>query len=240
VTGEPERPLWRSRIRLVDEVAEELRQRIYTRRHPPGSKLRQEQLAAELGVSRTPLKEALRVLEAEGLVTVSPRGGVQVKSPTVSTLLAAYELREVVDGLAARLAARSRGAATDVDGFLAEQEACLRDWDGAVWTLSNVAFHGAILEASDNEYVAGQMSLLRLTAQVFVPVARLGPTRAAGALREHAAIAEAIREGDAEQAERLARAHIRVTIEAISSGAMELDGLQDPLGSRPPGRGPGP
>lgn len=223
--GELERPLWRSRIRLVDEVAEELRQRIYTHRHPPGSKLHQEPLAAELGVSRTPLKEALRVLEAEGLVTVSPRGGVQVMSPTVETLLAAYELREVIDGLAARLAATARGSTLEVDGFLAEQAACLRAWDGAAWTLSNVAFHGAILEASNNEYVAGQTSIVRLTAQVFVPVARLEPSRAAGALREHVAIADAIRRGDPEQAERLARAHVRVTIDAINSGAMPVERL---------------
>ena len=103
--------LWQSRIRLVDEVAHEIRERIYKRHLEPGTPLRQEQLAAELGVSRTPLREALRLLEKEALVKVIPGKGVRVAVVDYEELLAAYDVREVIDGLAARLTAQRR------DGF---------------------------------------------------------------------------------------------------------------------------
>src|SRR5581483_2969681 len=102
---------WRSRIRLVDEVVEVLRERILSGHYPPGSPLRQEQLAAEFRISRTPLREALRMLESEGLVSVAPGRGARVIAGDRQRLLAAYELREVIDGLGARLAAARGGPA---------------------------------------------------------------------------------------------------------------------------------
>ncbi len=104
---EPNKVQWRSRVRLVDEVADELRERIYSGSYALGSKLRQEELAEELQVSRTPLREALRVLESEGLLHSEPGRGVRVVPADVKKFLAAYQLREVIDGLAARLAALS-------------------------------------------------------------------------------------------------------------------------------------
>jgi DNA-binding GntR family transcriptional regulator len=89
--------------RLVDEVAEQLRDKIYAGEYVPGDHLRQEHLAATLEVSRTPLREALRVLERDKLLTVLPGGRIQVANADLPNLLAAYELREVVDGLAASL-----------------------------------------------------------------------------------------------------------------------------------------
>lgn len=73
---------WNSRVRLVDEVVQELRDRIYEGRYPPGTRLRQEQLAAELNVSRTPLREAFRKLESEGFVILSSGRGVRVVPAT--------------------------------------------------------------------------------------------------------------------------------------------------------------
>ena len=75
---------WRSRVRLVDEVAQELRERIYAGTYEAGMQLRQEQLAEELQVSRTPLREALRLLEREGLVAAFPGRGVRVVSGDVA------------------------------------------------------------------------------------------------------------------------------------------------------------
>jgi DNA-binding FadR family transcriptional regulator len=100
-----DRELSSTRIPLVDEIASVIRERIYTHRYPTGSWLRQEHLSAELGVSRTPLREALRVLEQEGLVQVEAGQGARVVTGDLDKLLDAYELRAVVDGLAARLAA---------------------------------------------------------------------------------------------------------------------------------------
>ena len=208
---------WRSRIRLVDEVVDVLRDRIYDGQYSPGSPIRQEQLAAELNVSRTPLREALRMLEREGLVQVAPGRGLRVVSVDLPSLLAAYELREVVDGVAARLAAQhaARACSVQLAAILTLQEEALDPWAAAGYADANVAFHREIVEASGNEYVLAQLPLVRMTSQVFTPVKIVDPARAGASILEHRAIADAIEHGRPEDAERLARAHIRGTIESL-------------------------
>ncbi|MEJ2890548.1 GntR family transcriptional regulator [Actinomycetospora aeridis] len=203
---------------LVDELAAVLRERIYSGRYPSGARLPQENLAAELGVSRTPLREALRVLEQEGLVRVTPGQGARVVSGDVATLLAAYELRAVVDGLAARLAARARPALArcrDLRRILASQRAALDPWSPRAYTGANVDFHEQILHLSGNEFLVAEAPVLRMTAQVFAPVALVDPARAQRAIAEHEAIATAIEAGHEDDAERLARAHIQATIDEL-------------------------
>ena len=209
---------WRSRIRLVDEVADELRERIYSGDYAMGSKLRQEQLAEDLQVSRTPLREALRVLESEGLLHSEPGRGVRVTPADPARFIAAFQLREVVDGLAARLAALhpDRGARAALYERIEEQAAALEPWSAADYTRANVAFHIDVLNLSDNQYVAAEAPLVRMTSQVFTPVALLEPSRATHAVEQHRAIAAAIVAGDSRAAERLARGHIRTTIDQIA------------------------
>lgn len=209
---------WRSRVRLVDEVAQELRERIYAGTYEAGMPLRQEQLAEELQVSRTPLREALRVLEREGLLKSEPGRGARVVSADIKKLLDAYQLREVIDGLAARLAARSEDieARRALTKMVADQHAALEPWHVASYVLSNVEFHVAVIELADNEYLAGQIPLVRMTSQVFMPVGPVEKERATLAVSEHQLVAEAIAAGEAEEAERLARAHITTTIKRLS------------------------
>jgi DNA-binding GntR family transcriptional regulator len=212
---------WRSRVRLVDEVADELRERIYSGDYALGTKLRQETLAEELQVSRTPLREAMRVLESEGLLHSEPGRGVRVVSADVTKLLRAYRLREVIDGLACRLAAECPDA--ERRASLAEridpQEVALDPWDPGAYTRENVAFHIAIMEIADNEYVLAQKRMVRMTSQVFTPVALLEFDNARTAVNQHYEIVDAIARGDGEAAERVGRAHIRTTIRRISTNA---------------------
>lgn len=210
---------WRSRVRLVDEVAEELRERIYAGDYPLGTKLRQEQLADDLQISRTPLREALRVLESEGLLHSEPGRGVRVVPADINKVLAAYQLREVVDGLAARLAAQSPDAAARaaLAERLVAQRAALEPWVPAEYTRENVSFHLALIELSGNEYLAAEAPIVRMTSQVFTPVALVEPPHAKLAVSQHGQIVEAIVTGDGAAAERLARAHIRSTMERIAS-----------------------
>lgn len=212
---------WRSRVRLVDEVIDVIRDRIYEGHYPPGSPIRQEQLAAELNVSRTPLREALRMLEREGLVKATPGRGLRVISADLPTLLDAYQLREVIDGLAARLTAErcDKGIAAELDTTLAAQRAALEPWNPADYTSANVAFHRTIIEASENEYVVAQLPLVRMTSQVFTPIKLVDHSRAAEAIEEHAAIAAAIAAGDGAEAEQRARQHIRGTIASLTGRA---------------------
>lgn len=211
---------WKGRVRLVDEVAEVLRERIYAGAYPPGSALRQEQLAADLQVSRTPLREALRVLEREGLLTAEPGRGVRVVAIDLETLLEAYAVREVLDGLAARLAAeRARPAdVAELEAMLAHQRAVTGasgTFDAGAYTRANVAFHARIVALADNAFVTGQLPIVPLTSQVFVPKRLVAEERARSAVAEHGRIADAIARGDGAAAEEEARRHIRVTIEGL-------------------------
>lgn len=211
---------WRGRIRLVDEVAEVLRERIYAGAYEPGAALRQEQLAADLRISRTPLREALRVLEREGLLTSEPGRGVRVVSVSPETLFDAYVVREVLDGLAARLAAERAGAedVAQLRTLLARQREALdgpHGFDAGSYTQANIAFHAAIVDLAGNDFIAGQLPLLPLTAQVFAPKKLVEEDRARGAVAEHELILAAIESGDGAGAEEHARQHIRVTIERL-------------------------
>lgn len=209
----PESFTWHSRVRLVDEVFQVLRERIYSGRYAPGEALPQVRIAAELSISRTPLREAFRMLEKEGLVKVGAGGGVHVVSADRRSLLHAYELREVIDGLAARLAAeRGRAHATRLEPLLEAQRGALEPWEPVKYTEANVAFHAAIFELADNEFLYGQLAVVRMTAQVFTPTALLSRERVFSAIAEHIKVAEAITAGDGGTAEMLARNHIRHTI----------------------------
>jgi DNA-binding GntR family transcriptional regulator len=201
-------------VPLVDEIASVLRERISTHRYPTGSWLRQEHLSAEFGVSRTPLREALRVLEQEGLVRVEAGQGARVVSGDLDTLLDAYALRAVVDGLAARLAAERADAAAGrhLRRAIQQQQAAVQPWRPQDYTQSNVDFHEHVLHLSGNEFVLNQAPVLRMTAQVFAPVALVQAGSAMRAIREHTAIVAAIEARDGPAAERLARAHIEATI----------------------------
>ncbi len=210
--------LGQPRISVADEVAQELRSRILAGRYQPGMRLRQEELAADMDVSRTPIREAMRTLEREGLVVSERHGGVSVTPRSPGTLASAYELREVVDGLAARLAA---GAVDDalrrrLGDELARQRRILdRTWSPDDWTAANTSFHGAIMAAGNNPYVGTLVPFVAMTSQVFRPMSVLGRDRAEQAYAEHSAIADAVLGGDAPRAERLARRHIRGTRRAL-------------------------
>lgn len=212
---------WRSQTRLLDEVAEALRERIYAGVYAPGAILRQEQMAAEFGISRTPLREALRVLERDGLVIHLPGRGVRVASVDLPRLIDAYAVREVLDGVAARFAAE-RATDEDIAGLRAivsGQSGSVEPWDPKAYTQSNVDFHMALMKAADNLSLAAFVPVLRMTSQVFAPSFSLSAGRAREAIDEHGAIVEAIAARDGEKAEQLARAHIRATTARLKAAA---------------------
>ena len=204
---------WRSQSRLLDEVAQALRERIYAGVYAPGATLRQERIAAEFGISRTPLREALRVLERDGLVVNKPGSGVRVATADLPKLLDAYAVREAMDGVAARNAAERATAAEikDLAKQVERQRKTVENWDPAAYTQSNVIFHEAIVAASRNTSLAPLGPLLRMTSQVFAPAFSLSSERASTAVAEHGLIVEASAARNLDEAEKLARAHINAT-----------------------------
>jgi DNA-binding GntR family transcriptional regulator len=211
--------VWKRPGALVEDIQQHLRQAIFDGRYPPGTRLRQEQLADELKVSRTPLREALRVLQNEGILTSTPGRGVEVPFASLDDLLAASQFREVLEGVAARLAAEGPGETLlpKLDALLVRQRQILDEGaDMVEFAVRDADFHVAILEATGNKYLPAQGAVIRMSTQVFRHLL-LGFDRvdAERAIEDHKRIAEAIAEGDGIGAEQWARAHIRVAIAAV-------------------------
>lgn len=199
-----------TRRRLVDEATQALRDAILSGRLASGTRLRQLDLAARLAISRTPIREALGRLQQEGLVEILPAAGVRVAVLDLAEAAELYDVREVLDGLAARLAAQRADASTlgGLDKSLARMARCLERRDANQWFPAHVAFHDAIFRAAGNARLQAMSSVVRLSIRHFHPLLLRTANRLDDALREHRAIFDAIAARDDAEAERLARAHI--------------------------------
>ena len=155
------------RRRLVDDVISHLRQLILDQELPPGTALLQTELAERLGVSRTPLREAFRILEREGLVKVANGNRtIEVARFGAAELRELYEMREVIDGLAARLLARN-GLSEDLDGelkaLLAEMDVTAEPFQPSRWFSAHLGFHVRIATCCGNSQLHSMLNLIRMT-----------------------------------------------------------------------------
>jgi GntR family transcriptional regulator of vanillate catabolism len=222
------------RTRLGDEVTHRLRELILSNRLAPGTPLRQTELAEQLGVSRTPLREALRLLENDGLLTVSNRNGtVQVVKVTLENLHDMYQVREVIDGLAARLLARlgpSKQIISELRRHLVHLAHSESPYDPAMRTEAHAKFHALIAEASGNPYVASFVPLIRTSAAWLrhplvsdpdaIAIVKKGRKYSLAESmstsdRAHAEIVDTLEACDSRRAEVAARRHIRSTLSGI-------------------------
>lgn len=203
---------------LVDQATEALREAIVLGRLRPGSRLVQEQLAEELGISRTPLREALRRLEQQGLVTVLGSRGLAVTEPSPEALLDTYDVREALDGLAARLAATrmAPGEVAALQSVHRQSREPIDDWHPERWLAANAAFHRHILRNAHSPALERAMPVGRMSAQLLFPSVFLHQERARTAFEEHAAVLEALRARDPDAAEAAARAHVARVREALA------------------------
>ena len=176
----------------------------------PGERLVEEALAKAAGVSRTPVRETLRRLEAEGLVEEADRGMI-VTSLSDTDLLELCAVREVLEGMAAALAARSRSAleAKTLQSLLEAMRMATDGSDvGALVTL-NHKFHETIWKASRNRYLRRRLADLRGGIERMHDPSLASMDRRRESLDEHARIVDAIIEGSAEMAERATREHFQ-------------------------------
>jgi DNA-binding GntR family transcriptional regulator len=193
---------------LRDQVLIALRQRIVNGDYPPGERLTEDRLAEDFGVSRNPVREALRVVEAEGFVNLVPRRGAFVARPDASTIADMFAMREQLETMAARLAAE-RATAPDVVDLRALLDAA-RDATSRV-DLSRVAelnseLHMRVVAISGNKWLASIATSLYLQVQW---VFRIGAAhRAPHSWIEHIRLVDAIEAGDPDEAEAAARSHV--------------------------------
>ncbi|KHL17269.1 UNVERIFIED_CONTAM: GntR family transcriptional regulator [Mumia flava] len=192
---------------------ETLKSRIIDLDLAPGQRLVERDVAAELGVSRVPLREALHMLEAEGLVVVVPRQGAMVAAFTPDDIRALFEVRESVEVLAARLAAerRSDSDLARMRTLLVEAQVALDAGDDAATAAANAGFHRAVLDACGNPLLQSMMGPLQARVQWLFHLTKRRDTREQR--EEHAGILDAIDARDGERAAQLYLAHIAEGLE---------------------------
>lgn len=195
-------------------VYEALRDALRSGVYRPGDRLREEDVARQLDVSRTPVREALGKLLAKGFVRQSPGRGLVVRSLDTSEVLELYAMREILEGAAAGLAARHASQA-ELDA-LADIEAAYESHAGDTAELArlNLQFHAAIFRAARNRFLDGALQELQDAIALLGPTTHEVEGRIASAAAEHRKILTAIGEHDAEAAEAAARVHIRESLRA--------------------------
>ncbi|MEV0848588.1 GntR family transcriptional regulator [Streptomyces sp. NPDC049954] len=198
---------------LADRAREELRRRVVDRRYPPGTRLVEREVAAELRMSRVPVREALRSLAADGLLDTLPRGGARVRSLGRADIVHLYEVWEPLAVQVSRLAARNierdrEGCAPGVDSLaraLGEAEGAAAAGDEAAEVAANTLFHDGLVALADNPLLSRTMEQLGWQLQfVFGRLHDPAHMRA-----QHAVMYRHIVEGDETAAAAATLLHVR-------------------------------
>ena len=200
-----------SRLTYTDRVYQTIRQKVIDAEFIPGTQILEHDLAAMLGVSRTPVREALIRLQQEGLVEVIPRHGVRIAPMSVVAMREIYELLGNLERAAAEILARN-GSSVAVDEL---SEACVRmeeltvEGDMVKWCLVDEAYHLKVVQLCGNSRLAAavmncwdQVHRSRIITLRVQPIP--DPRRS---IREHYDLIEAVRTGDVEAAGNAARDH---------------------------------
>lgn len=197
---------------LADVLLRELEQAILNGGLKPGDRLDEQEIARRFGVSRTPVREAFRLLGANGLVDLRSRQGVVVRKIGINTLLEMFQVMAELEGLCARLASRR---------MLPEQMAAMQQAherlvvasggiDAEEFNALNTTFHGIIHDGARNAYLADETRQLRNRVAPFLRRVTYKPHRFQTTIAEHQAIIDAICAHDAEKAHAAMRLHVNL------------------------------
>ncbi|WNJ17862.1 GntR family transcriptional regulator [Pontibacter sp. G13] len=200
-------------VELVDRIYLKIRQMIFNQELKPGQKLVQEKLAAQLGISRSPLLKALQKLESEMLVESIPRRGMYVKQMDPAEIQDIFQCRAVIEGLSARLCAERL-----TPDQIQTLKDCFAGFDGdgpidpKTYAESDRAFHTHLMQWSGNAVVLR----LEILSHIHLSAYQVGLLRTPSeTLGEHLAIIDALEAGNGTLAEQLMRTHIEDSLAAF-------------------------
>jgi DNA-binding GntR family transcriptional regulator len=217
-------PLTRNASSAATEL---IRQAIIDGRLPPGRRLKEEELARELGISRTPVREALLMLHAEGLVDAAPNRGAAVRSHSVKDLDDLYQLRAVLEGYATRRAA-TRLSDETIGGLRAS---CER-FDGLLDALAemtdlvqeNLLFHQTILDHAGSERLTSMVRQVIELPLVYRSYVWYSPEQQRISAHYHRQIVRALEQRDADRAELIMKEHVFEARDLLLTHWRELEG----------------
>jgi DNA-binding GntR family transcriptional regulator len=204
---------------LDHKIYKTLKAMILGQKLTPGSKIYQEKLAEDLGVSRTPVVNALKKLEQERLITAVPRKGFYIRRFSPEEMVRIFELREVLEGLAARRASQniSEGQARKLQTFFQGLKISDRPEDVENYGEEDRRFHLFLVEIGGDEILSNILQTYNIITSSYLVGFRGGLVRPPReTLSEHRALIEAIARKDAEKAEQAARTHLRRSREKLS------------------------
>jgi DNA-binding GntR family transcriptional regulator len=205
---------------LAEQLAAALRREIVEGAVAPGTHLSVPELARRYGVSRTPAREGLLILEREGLIGRQGRAGMRVLGGDTGKLVELLEMREVLEGLAARRAASRMDAATqaELDRIFASHCVALREEGLDAHVEHDAAFHALIQRAADSDILAEQLERIDRIAKALNRALSAGEGFDAGVVElDHGRIVAAMAARSPDDAERAARAHVRHVIRFLKS-----------------------
>lgn len=195
---------------LGEAVRERIEQMVLTGALPAGERINELQLAAQLRISRGPLRESLRALEHAGLLVAVPNHGVYVKKVELADALHLYDVRAGLARVTGRLVAQ-RASREQIDElrtiYDSMQAACKTDDINAFYA-GNLTFHSRLLECAGNPRLSTMSETVRNELQLYLRDAVIGPARLHKSQAEHQQILNAIIDGDAERAASAFEAHI--------------------------------
>jgi DNA-binding GntR family transcriptional regulator len=184
---------------------------------PPGSPIDEKALAASFNASRTPVREALMLLSAQGLVHIAPRSGIYVRRPSAAELAALLEALCELESTLARLAARraTPEMAAALTQALEDASRCARANDRSGYAKANTVLHDHIYDGSSNPVLVEQVRSVRKRLAAYRQRGFDQPGRLQTSDQEHQRIVNAIRQGDGEAAASAMREHISAGGEAL-------------------------
>ena len=206
----------------ADSVASALRDALHQGRWPPGAALRQEELAAEFGVSRIPVREALNKLQAEGLVVVEPNRGAFVASLTAADVHEVFDLRVLLecDVLRHAIALHTRRTLRQLTALQAELDA---EDDPNLWLATDAAFHQVLYAPSGRTKTLEMIAVLRASVTRLYRAHLTPHTRRKGWRDEHHALLKAVAAGHVERAVAVLTRHLRETETAVVAVVAESE-----------------
>ena len=204
------------RMSATDAAAREIRALILTGELPAGSLIHQGELAEQLGLSRTPLREALQRLQAEGLIRIDNHRGAVVTRPTHDDVSQIYELQMLLEAAAARWAALAR-TPDDLASVREVLEGHLQSAGGISWMESNKAFHTSIYRVARRPLLLETIEQLRNRAGLYLNFLARSAEGRARADAEHWEIYHALAAGDAQRLPELVRQHLQGTLDWLQT-----------------------
>lgn len=196
-----------------------IRTAIITGEYEPGFKLSEGNLANKFKVSRTPVREALKQLEREGLVEIIPRVGTCVTKPTKKEITELFAVKEVLEGLAASQFADNQNEKIikKIEENIIGMEKAIKNNDHNLYVKENHAFHNNIMEGAMNTKLSSMHHLLlnQIPHRQFVYMTIEAPKRIEKSLEEHRLILEKIKLGDVIEAEHAMRNHVKASEEKL-------------------------